>query len=104
MGVLADHVPLLTQILPGEVIVRKAGRDSSLAVGEGLVEITARRVAILTDMAIAVEQLDEARIEQARQRAMARLNDKLSEEEVAGVNAALVRTLAQLRVKRRHHG
>src|SRR5205809_702750 len=52
MGVLPQHVPLMTQIVPGEIIVRKDGRDYFLAVGEGFVEITAGRVAIMTDMAI----------------------------------------------------
>ena len=31
MGILPNHVPLLTQMVPGEIIVRKNGRDSFLA-------------------------------------------------------------------------
>jgi len=53
-------------------------------------------------MAIAVDKIDEARVEEARRRAEARLRDKISDEEVATVNAALARSLAQLRVKTRH--
>jgi F-type H+-transporting ATPase subunit epsilon len=53
-------------------------------------------------MAVAVESIDEAAAEEARQRAAARLKEKLSSEEVASVNAALARSLAQLHVKRRH--
>jgi F-type H+-transporting ATPase subunit epsilon len=71
-------------------------------VGEGLIEVTGDRVSIVTDMAVAAENIDEAKAEEARQRAAARLREKLSTEEVASVNAALVRSLAQLRVKRRH--
>jgi F-type H+-transporting ATPase subunit epsilon len=100
IGILPMHVPLMTQLVPGEMIVRKNGQDQSLAVGEGLVEITGDHVAILTDLAIAAENIDEARAEEARQRAEARLHEKLSSEEVASVNAALARSLAQLRVKR----
>jgi F-type H+-transporting ATPase subunit epsilon len=92
----------MTQLVPGEMIVRKDGQDRFLAVGEGLVEVTGDRVAIVTDMAVAAENIDEAKAEEARQRAAARLREKLSTEEVASVNAALVRSLAQLRVKRRH--
>jgi len=55
----------------------------------------------VTDMAVAAENIDEARAEEARERAAARLRDKISDEEVASVNAALARSLAQLRVKRR---
>jgi len=101
IGILPQHVPLMTQMVPGEMIVRKNGQNRFLAVGEGLVEISADHVAILTDLAVAAEDIDEAKAEEARQRAAARLREKLSSEEVASVNAALARSLAQLRVKRR---
>ena len=102
IGVLPRHVPLLTRIAPGEIIVRKNGGEIEfLAVGEGLVEVTGSHVAIVTDMAVAAKDIDEARAEEARQRAAARLRDKISDEEVASVNAALARSLAQLKVKRR---
>jgi F-type H+-transporting ATPase subunit epsilon len=102
MGILPHHVRLMTQLVPGEMIVRKSGQVRFLAVGEGLVEVTGDRVAIVTDMAVATENIDEARAEEARQRAAARLREKVSAAEVASVNAALARSLAQLRVKRRH--
>jgi len=101
IGVLPDHVRLMTLMLPGEMLVRKDGRDRFLAVGRGLVEVTGDSVAIATDMAIAADTIDEARAEEARLRAEARLRDKISDEEVASVNAALARSLAQLKVKRR---
>lgn len=103
MGVYPQHVPLMTQIVPGEVIVRKDGQETYLAVGEGFVEVTADRVAILTDMAIAADQIDEAKVEEARKRAEARLSETVDEEEAALVNASLTRALAQLHVKRRRH-
>ena len=103
MGVLPQHIRLMTQLVPGEMIVRKEGQDHFLAVGQGLVEVMGERVAIVTDMAVAVENIDEAKAEEARQRAAARLREKISSEEVASVNASLARSLAQLRVKRRHH-
>jgi len=101
-GVYPQHVPLLTQMIPGEVIVKQNARDHSFAVGEGLIEVTPDHVAILTDMAVAAEHIDEAKVEEARRRAQARLNDNLSDEEVAATNASLARALAQLHVKRRH--
>jgi F-type H+-transporting ATPase subunit epsilon len=109
IGVFPRHVPMLTRIHPGEIFVRTAGgdhhgeqsSDDVLAVGEGLVAITGDHVAIVTDMAISAKDIDEAKVEEARQRALARLQDKISDEEVATVNASLARSLAQLRVKRR---
>src|SRR6266850_1716803 len=99
IGILPHHVRLMTQMVPGEMIVRKGGQTDFLAVGQGLVEVTGERVYILTDMAIAVEDIDEAKVEEARERAAARLREKISDEEVATVNAALARSLTQLRIK-----
>ena len=105
IGVLAHHMPLLTRISPGEVVVRKnAGVEDVLAVGEGLVSVSGDHVGIVTDMAIESKNIDEAKVEEARQRALARLRDKISDEEVATVNASLARSLAQLKVKRRRRG
>jgi F-type H+-transporting ATPase subunit epsilon len=101
IGILPHHIRLMTQMLPGEMMVRKDGRVEFLAVGEGLVQVTGDRVAILTDMAIEADKIDEAKAEEARQRAAARLSEKISAEEVASVNSSLARSLAQLHVKRR---
>src|SRR5215831_18701711 len=96
MGIYPQHVPVVTQVVSGELIARKEGRDLHLAVGEGFVEITADRVAIMTDMAILAENIDEAKAEEARRRAEARLAEHLDDEEAAIVNAALSHSLAQL--------
>ena len=101
MGVYPQHVHLITQIVPGEIIVQKDGHELFLAVGEGLVEVTGTSVSIVTDMAIPSDKIDEAKVEEARARAAARLREKISDEEVATVNASLARSLAQLQVKRR---
>ena len=102
MSIFPQHVRLITQLVPGELVVRKQGRDEFLAVGEGLVEISNERLSIVTNMAVTLESIDEAAAEEARQRAAARLKEKLSAEEIASVNASLARSLAQLHVKRRH--
>jgi len=101
MGIFPQHVPLITQMTPGEIIVHREGRDVFFAAGEGLIEVTGNSVSVLTDLAVEADRIDEAKAEEARRRAEARLREKLSDEEVASVNASLARSLAQLRVKRR---
>ena len=101
MGIYPNHVPLMTQIVPGELFARKDGRNYFLAVGEGFAEITADRVAIMTDMAIKAENIDVAKAVEARRRAEARVAVWLDDEEAALVSATLAHTLAQLKVKRR---
>jgi F-type H+-transporting ATPase subunit epsilon len=103
MGIYPQHVPLMTQLTPGEITVRKNGQDTYLAVGEGFVEIAGDSVAVLTDMAIPSDQIDEAQAEEARRKAEARLAEKITADEAALIQASLSRSLVQLNVKRRHH-
>ncbi|HXI73435.1 MAG TPA: F0F1 ATP synthase subunit epsilon [Verrucomicrobiae bacterium] len=103
MGILPQHMPLMTQLVAGEIVAHKGMEKIFLAVGDGFVQVTGERVAILTDMAIRAENIDEAAAEQARQRAEARLAEKLSDEETATVEAALLHAATQLKVKKRHH-
>ena len=105
MGVYPMHVPLMTQIHPGELMVMKSGQRSYLAVGEGFVEITQTRVSVLTDMAIDEQAIDEGAAEAAVKRAQEAMARKdLGGEEGAAVQAALAKSLAQLHVKRRRRG
>ena len=101
MGILPQHMPLMTQLVAGEIIAKKGLETIFLAVGDGFVQVTGDRVAILTDMAILAENIDEAKAEEARQRAEARLAEKITDEEAASASAALAHSLAQLKVKRR---
>jgi F-type H+-transporting ATPase subunit epsilon len=100
MGIYPLHVPLMTQIVAGEIFVRKGAEEFLLAVGDGFVEITADRVAVLTDMAIKANDIDEAKAEEARRRAEARLKEKLTQEELAATHASLARSAALLQVKK----
>lgn len=103
LGVYPNHVPLLTELHPGELRVIKDGRETALAVGEGFAEVTATHVAVLTDMAIEEANINEEAVQAAIARAEAAIKqrDQLGAEELATVEAALQKSLAQLRVKRR---
>jgi F-type H+-transporting ATPase subunit epsilon len=103
LGVYPNHVPLLTTLNPGELRVRKDGREIFLAVGEGFVEITADAVSVLTDMALEAEQIDAGVAEAAVARAQAAMKEDHSKEDVAAIQATLQKALAQLHVKRRRH-
>jgi F-type H+-transporting ATPase subunit epsilon len=103
-GVLPGHESLITQILPGELVVtQKNGKLQYLAVGDGFVEVQSNRVAVLTDMAIRADDINELDAENARKRAEEALSQKLSDEETAIVQATLQKSIALLHVKRRKH-
>ena len=101
VGIYPQHVRLITQMVPGELIAIRNGNESLIAVGEGLVAVSGDRVEILTDMAIRAEELDAAKVEEARKRAKARREEKIADESVATLNASVVRSLAHLRVHKR---
>ena len=102
LGILPDHMPLMTQIHPGELRVTTADGEIFFAVGEGFLEVLPDRVSVMTDMAIEEGEIDETAAEQAVARAEVELRDKaLAGEELAMVQASLLKSLAQLRVKRR---
>jgi len=105
LGVLPMHVPLMTQLLPGPLRILKNGKQSELVIGNGFAEVTQTTVSILTDMAIEEQAIDEAAADEALNRAETALKDKsLQGEDLADVEAALLRSRAQLLTKRRRRG
>ena len=102
LGVLPMHTPLMTLLEPGELRVMKNGEEIRLAVGEGFVEITQEKIAVLTDMAVKESDIDESSAEEAIRRAEeAMSSERMSDEEQATTTAALMRSLALVKVKRR---
>jgi F-type H+-transporting ATPase subunit epsilon len=104
LGILPEHMPLMTQIHPGELRITTADGEIYLAVGEGFLEVLPDRVSVMTDMAVVEADIDEKAAEEAVARAQKELSEKvLAGEEHAFVQAALLKSLAQLKVKRRSH-
>jgi F-type H+-transporting ATPase subunit epsilon len=102
LGILTDHVALMTMLQPGELRVLKDGKELRMAVGSGFVEVSDNKVAVLTDMAVAESDIDDTAAEEAIARAEAALRDnKLNDEEYATVRASLQKSIALVRVKRR---
>jgi F-type H+-transporting ATPase subunit epsilon len=102
LGVLPMHVPLMTQLLPGEVRILQDGKQKELVVGTGFVEVSQTHVSILTDMAMSDTEIDEQAAEEAVKRAEERVHEKdLSSEEIAEIESVIARSLAQLKFKRR---
>ena len=102
LGILPQHVALMTQIVPGELRIFKGGQETRLAVGGGFVEVSGEKVSVLTDQAVRESDIDEAAAEEAIRRAEEALRgEHLDTEAHASVQATLQKSLAQLRVKRR---
>jgi F-type H+-transporting ATPase subunit epsilon len=102
LGIYPQHVPLMTQIVPGVVVARKGDQELTFAVSDGFVEVTGNRVSILTDLAVKAGA-DEAEAEAARQRAEARLRERVGDEQAAVAESAIMHSLTALKGRRRRH-
>lgn len=104
LGILPQHIPLVTALKPGELVYAKSGKSEHFAVGAGFVEVTGQRVSVLTDMAMGEGDIDEKAVEEALKRAQERLesikHDHASED-FAAMQAIIQKSMAQLHVKRK---
>jgi len=99
LGILPHHAPLMTILQAGELVVRKGGRDESLAISGGFLEVRPDRVIILADSAERAEEIDIARAEAARKRAEERLRGMTpGTVDETRAEAALQRALARITV------
>ena len=62
--VLPHHIPLITQVKPGELTIKKNNKVSHFVTGSGFVEVTGQTISILTDLAETSDNLDEKKIEE----------------------------------------
>jgi F-type H+-transporting ATPase subunit epsilon len=105
IGILPGHIPLLTQVVSGELRLMKEGKEHILVVGKGFAQIEADKVSILAEHAITEEKIDEQAVEQALKRAQTELTASAhldpAEQELLH---ELVRFAGiQLELKRRKH-
>jgi F-type H+-transporting ATPase subunit epsilon len=99
LGILANHAPLLAQLVPGELRLTRGSEVKSIAVSGGFLEVNkGSRVAVFAETAEESGQIDVERARQAEEKAKAQLNaPDLTEKDLAAIEAALTR--ARLRVK-----
>ncbi|MCH6583511.1 MAG: F0F1 ATP synthase subunit epsilon [Acidiferrobacterales bacterium] len=102
VGILPRHTPLLTTLKPGEVRVRHpGGKEETFYVSGGMLEIQPHVVTVLSDTAVRAEDVDEAAVLEAKERAERALADRQSDIDEAQARAELIQAVAQLRMIRR---
>lgn len=103
--VLARHTPYVSVLKPGEIIIKRNGKDEPFACTGGILEITPEKTVILADSAVRSDEIDEAEALKAKERAEKLMEGKLESRENAEVIASLERALLHLNIaqKRRHH-
>jgi len=104
IAVLANHAPLLAALDPGELVVKRADDEESLAIGGGFIEVRDNEVIVLADTAERAEEIDVARAEAARRRARLLMQQYRGEPELAAARLALRKSRARLRAAARMRG
>lgn len=102
LGILPNHANLMAKLEPGELIIKKGGKVDTLAIGDGFLQVAGNILTVMTDLAVSEVDIDERVVEEAKKRAEQALSQTLSDEEYAETLANLEKSLAQLRIKRRH--
>jgi len=98
LGVLPNHIPLMTPLRTGEVLVRNDNREEFLFVAGGFLEVLPDKVVILADAAERAEDIDEARAEESRRRAQQLVEQRADSADAAEAAAALERAIFRLRI------
>lgn len=102
IGILPGHINLLSKLVPGQLQIKKNNKIDVMAIGGGFLQVSNNMLTVMTDLALDEKDIDEKALEEAKKRAEIALKEKLSEEEYAETMAVLQKSLAQLRIKRRH--
>jgi F-type H+-transporting ATPase subunit epsilon len=99
LGVLRDHAPLVTGLLPGKLtVVRPGGGREEYAISGGFLEVRHNVVTVLADALESPHRIDIERAEQAATRARRRLSERESGLDTARAEAALRRALNRIRL------
>lgn len=104
--ILPGHIPLVSNLQPGEARYKKGGEEYLLAHSTGFLEVRGgNQVVILADTAERHEELDLKKIEVAKEKARQLLEEKRNVDEVAFAEAAAMmeRELARERVAKKKY-
>ena len=102
LGILPKHAPLISTLAAGELRVKKGGREESIVVYGGFIEVTPEKVTILADSAERIDEIDVGRADEARKRAEDAIRQRGDTVEIEEALAALRRANLRLNIGRKH--
>ena len=101
LGILAHHAPLMTALQPGEILIRKDGEETYLAVTGGFLEVMGNKVTILADACERSDEIDEERAQVAVNRATERMASQETDMQLERAMSSIRRAQVRLNVVRR---
>lgn len=100
--ILPGHIPLVSSIVPGEIVARKKNKDMSLITTKGFLRLDKNgQIFVLSDYAIRSEDVEIAKVEEAKKKAEREMKEKLSDRDFVIAEAELRKTLLELKVAQR---
>ena len=97
VGILPGHIPFITLLKPGAMQIKTSnGNDEMVYVSGGVLEVQPHLVTVLADTAVRANDLDEAKILEARRHAEQTLQNQKADIDTSAALAALAESLAQL--------
>ena len=97
VGILPGHIPFITLLKPGTMQIKtSSGNDEMVYVSGGVLEVQPHLVTVLADTAVRANDLDEAKILEARRHAEQSLQNQKADIDTSAALAALAESLAQL--------
>jgi len=98
LGIYPGHAPLLSELKPGPVELKKQGGEQEVFyVSGGFIEVQPHRVSVLADVALRAADINEAAAEEAKKAAEHAMADQSSELDYSRATAQLAEAAAQLR-------
>lgn len=102
IAILPNHVNLLTQISPGELIVKMGSTTQSIAITGGFMEVSDNKINILADYAIKSQDIEISKVAEAKKRAEKIMQEKTSEKDFKIAQGELLKSLLELKVATKH--
>lgn len=102
IAILPNHINLLSQIIPGELIVKKGTNQQYLAITGGFLEVQNNKISILADYAVKAQNIEIARATEAKKRAEKVMSEKSTDNEIRIAQAEMIKAILELKVATRH--
>jgi F-type H+-transporting ATPase subunit epsilon len=96
LGILPEHMPLLTRIKPGTVRIQNGADEEVIYVSGGMMEVQPDRITVLADTSIRAHDLDEAKAMEAERLAREALADRSGAIDHAKAQIELAQAAAQI--------
>ena len=100
--ILPNHIPLVTRVTAGEVTIKKGSKTDSLITTEGFLQLDKTgEILVLADYAVRSEDIEIAKVMEAKKKAEEALKAKVSERDFIIAEAELRRTLLELKISQK---